>query len=197
MEPFVTTLRGWLAKRPTPASVTVDGKPIVVPSGRKKWNALADTIDGIAKAGQKIVCYDDAGAVIRGMSYAPDDETDESEESKTETGESDIVVFARLLADAQEKVMLRDEALFNRVFDAQNAMMTTFANRLSSLENAWHKQVVESARIQAAMIENAAEANALLTEQAGQGSDLDQVVKAALGGMFAGGSEKDEKGGKS
>jgi len=172
----MTVVLSWLKKSPQPSAVSVGAQTLVVPPGRKRWGQLAETIATTANAGDRLSAFDEAGALLRAMTY----EGDQAEEEQTDSPgkqATDLQVFANLLASATDRVMTRDEAMFSRVFEAQNSMMQTFASRLSSLESAWHKQVVESAKTQAAMIQLAAESQAA----AGDGGDLmSQMVSAFM-----------------
>lgn len=176
-------LAEWLRKTPQPAAVTVGQQRLVVPAGRKRWGQLVETIGATAKPGDKVVALDADGGVLRAVTYDGDGGVETIEETaKAPQGESEIVTFARILADSNDRAVARYETMFSTVFAAQNNMLATFANRLSGLENAWHRQVIESGKAQAMIHQLIGERDA-----AGADDTAGQMVSGVLAKMLTGG----------
>jgi hypothetical protein len=89
-------LGSWLRKTPHPHTIDVDGKKVQVPNGGSKWRDLVRTIETMK--GSQITALDSAGNVIRALTIDED-----SDDDKAPKGDSDVQVFARLIAEAYEK----------------------------------------------------------------------------------------------
>jgi hypothetical protein len=90
----------WLRKTPQPASIVIDdGRKVDVGNKGGRWTEVARTIE--AMNATKLTALDSKGDVIRAIVMDGESE-DESDVAKVK-GESDLQVFAKLVADAYEK----------------------------------------------------------------------------------------------
>ena len=184
----MVALRDWLRRLPYPTNVQVGERTIKVPSdGKRRWADLVETIEAAAKGGDKLICLDDSGGVIRATIYEGEGDTtagNATEETRKLAGETEIVQLARLLKEAGDGGADRYRDMFKIAFEAQNNMLATFAARLSSLESAWGTATNEIAKANATIIQLAAERDA--AQQGEEPSLGDQMIGGLLGAMNAG-----------
>jgi hypothetical protein len=88
----------------------------------------------------RIELLDGNGAVLRIVSMR-DDDADESEERDT-MGASDLASLAKILGDVADRAAMRHAQAYQAAFEAQTSLVRLIAERLGSLEKAWHRVIM-------------------------------------------------------
>lgn len=144
-------LRRWLRRTPQPAKLRLDGTEISVPKGGNKWQVAADSV--VALGGERLEALDATGAVLRVLALGDDDDTSTVAPAPIASHHqqplSDVVLLARLLAEASDAGARRHAEAYSLAFTKMAGLVETFASRLSLLENAWQKAMTTAARAQA------------------------------------------------
>lgn len=115
----------WLRKSPQPAAVLADDKRIEVPRNRRAYRDLTETIKAMDP--DKLTCLDAQGNVIRSIVL----ESEAGEEVTPVTPEqSDLQLFAKLLADAYDK----GASKMQPIVDSAMAFVERGGSRLAKVE---------------------------------------------------------------
>jgi hypothetical protein len=171
-------IRAWLRRHPHPHKVRTDaGKEILIGDGRSKW---ADAEASIALlAPSSIEALDKDGSILRVCNCAPDGELVDTNPEQTREAaaqktarETEFVTIAKLLNDAHDAGAKRHAEAYRESWDKLYDLVKTIADRLTSVERLYHREIDEKAKAVADAIANAIPADA--------DADMDQVVKAMV-----------------
>lgn len=186
-------LRAWLRKAPYPTAVMVGKTRVTVPDSRTKWAEVEQTILVSADDGDKIVCLDREGTVLRAFAY--DGEKTEGGEKPSSVEASETVLIARELNSAADNAAKRHEAAYSLAFCKIVELCTSVMDRLASMEATAHDARLQEAKARAEMIVAVAQAKAAGGDQ----SDFMAMLGPMMPGVIAalGGAPPKSPNGKS
>jgi hypothetical protein len=181
------TLLEWLRKSPQPAKLEVGGKKVSVPAGRRRWSQLAETIESMASVGDKLVALDAQGEVLRSVVYDGEGGTDTAEANEASKGEGgELAALARIITTSNDQAVARYESMHRETFATLTQLVQAFSGSMASFQNAWSQQVVETAKLQALLVQVTHERDAALSGEAEAGAFegiVGPVVRQMMGGM--------------
>jgi hypothetical protein len=91
----------------------------------------------------RIELLDNAGAVLRVVNLREGDgDGDEEENARDNVSVGDLASLARVLGDVADRAAMRHAQAYQAAFDAQTSLVRLIAERLGSLEKAWHRVIM-------------------------------------------------------
>jgi hypothetical protein len=90
---------------------------------------------------ERIELLDEAGAVLRVVNLRNDD-VPEVDGSAGDMSVGDLTSLARVLGDVADRAAMRHAQAYQAAFDAQTSLVRLIAERLGSLEKAWHRVIM-------------------------------------------------------
>jgi hypothetical protein len=93
----------------------------------------------------RIELLDREGAVLRVVSLHDDDGDDDGEgdaPQRDNMNVSDLASLARVLGDVADRAAMRHAQAYQAAFEAQTSLVRLIADRLGSLEKAWHRVIM-------------------------------------------------------
>jgi hypothetical protein len=91
----------------------------------------------------RIELLDSQGAVLRVVSLHDDDDGDDVDTQERDTmTASDLASLARVLGDVADRAAMRHAQAYQAAFEAQTSLVRLIAERLGSLEKAWHRVIL-------------------------------------------------------
>ena len=173
-------LRSWLRRTPLPASMCVADLEVAVPEGKTKWADLTQTIESMAKRGDKIEAYDEEGTLLRAFVW------DEGEVRiavapalAVANEDARMVEIARLLAEASDRGAERHAQAYQTAFATMENLVNLVSNRLVAMETAWQRAMVATAEAQAAAV--------AAQQQDGSNSMMEVMLPMIMGKVLPGG----------
>jgi len=134
----------WLKKTPRPAFVLADDKKIEVPRNARAIRDLCETIKALDP--DKLTCLNEKGDVIRSVDLS--DDAPEVSATPLTAEQSDLQLFARLLAEGYEHGRKANQP----IIDSAMTFVTNISARLAQAEreidrlrNVNHKQALQIA----------------------------------------------------
>jgi hypothetical protein len=89
----------------------------------------------------RIELLDSGGAVLRVVNLRDDDD-DDSDVQQRDMNLGDIASLARVLGEVADRAAMRHAQAYQAAFDAQTSLVRLIAERLGSLEKAWHRVIM-------------------------------------------------------
>lgn len=165
-------LRRWLSRTPQPAVVRVDGQKLNLAQGRNQWSDAVKAIETLNPRRVEAMAAD--GSILRVLDWQKAaDEPDEDEKPKAAPEDRDVQL-ARILVDAGDKGAARVVEAFRGGFDTLMTLVTVMAKRQTTLEAAYHRQIMKPPTM---VIEG--------TTGEEKEDDLDQMAKVMMMQMMA------------
>ena len=91
---------------------------------------------------ERIELLDANGAVLRIVNLR-DDDADEGDAHERDTmNASDLASLAKILGDVADRAAMRHAQAYQAAFEAQTSLVKLIAERLGSLEKAWHRVIM-------------------------------------------------------
>jgi len=90
----------------------------------------------------RIELLDGQGAVLRVVSLHDDDGDDVDTQERDTMTASDLASLARVLGDVADRAAMRHAQAYQAAFEAQTSLVRLIAERLGSLEKAWHRVIL-------------------------------------------------------
>lgn len=140
---MATAFRRWLQRHPIPVElVAYDSEDdecarISVGVHRKRWSDAESGIEGCAR----VVALDSKGSVLRTHVF---EEPVAPKETAVRKAGTEIVDLARLISAAHDAGAARHEAAYRMAFEFQAALVKTLSGRLTGLEEAWHRTIMNA-----------------------------------------------------
>jgi hypothetical protein len=105
----------------------------------------------------RIELLDDRGAVLRVVTLHDTDGDDLDADGSNAMNASDLASLAKILGDVADRAAMRHAQAYQAAFEAQTELVRLIAERLGSLEKAWHRVILaEYERAQATTTDDGA-----------------------------------------
>ena len=105
----------------------------------------------------RIELLDANGAVLRVVNLRDEGDGDEEEIARDNMSVGDLASLARVLGDVADRAAMRHAQAYQAAFEAQTELVRLIAERLGSLEKAWHRVILaEYERAQATTTDDGA-----------------------------------------
>jgi len=146
----ITNVRVWIRRKPEPHAIAVttdDGvKTVKLGGGRRKWKDAETTV--LALQPSHLEALDKEGTVLRVCDLElPEVEGGDEDIKPTSRFESNLVLVARLLKDAQKNGADAQAEAYRVAFDKQAALVELAYRRLEGLERAWTRALNLQAKV--------------------------------------------------
>ena len=147
-----SSLRRWLRRAPQPVKLRVDGRDVAIATGANQWAVTEESV--LALSPSRIEAIDANGVCLRAMQFDrdEDDKDDKDDKDKGDAGKTELVLLARLLAEAHDAGARRHAEAYALAFAENTHLVQILAERLSGLESAWQKAMQETAKAQASAV---------------------------------------------
>lgn len=139
-------LNYWLRKTPQPIAVLADDKRIEVPKNGRAWRDLTQTIKSLEPS--KLTCLDGQGNVIRSIVLESESEETDAEPATPE--QSDLQLFARLLAEGYQHGMQANQPIIDSAMafvERQSVRLAKAEAEIDRLRQVIHKQHMQMAEL--------------------------------------------------
>lgn len=138
----MSDIRAWLQRAPQPATLRVydaegDSRPVRVGTGPQRWRDALSACQGAPR----VDALDREGATLRTWTA----EDDARPAPAQGAGGAELVLIARLLAEAGDKGASRHARAYELAFDKQAELLNIIVGRLDSMEKLVAKLLVETA----------------------------------------------------
>jgi len=90
----------------------------------------------------RIELLDSDGAVLRVVSLREDGEDADCDTASDNMNVSDLASLARVLGEVADRAAMRHAQAYQAAFEAQTSLVRLIAERLGSLEKAWHRVIL-------------------------------------------------------
>ena len=174
----MVNLANWLRKTPQPVAVMADDKRIEVGKNVRAIRDLTETIKSLEPS--KISCLDASGNVTRALSLENDSD-DKEAAAPTTPEQSDLQLFAKLLAEGYEHGRKANQPIIDSAMqfvERQSVRLAKAEAEIDRLRNIIHKQHLQIAEMNAVPIVEAPAADDSI-----MGAVLAGVMQGATGGQ--------------
>jgi hypothetical protein len=90
----------------------------------------------------RIELLDEHGAVLRIVNLRDDDDADVDGSAGDNMSVGDLAQLARVLGEVADRAAMRHAQAYQAAFEAQTSLVRLIAERLGSLEKAWHRVIM-------------------------------------------------------
>jgi len=137
-----------------PVKLRVDGQDVAIATGARMWVVTEETV--LALNPSKIEALDAKGVVLRAHTFERDDDDDHDERAAAAEKRSELVLLARLIAEAHDAGARRHAEAYALAFTENTRLVQVLSARLGGLESAWQKAMQQTAQANAdAILANA------------------------------------------
>jgi hypothetical protein len=146
-------LTNWLRKTPQPVAVLADDKRIEVPKNVRAYRDLTQTIKAMEPS--KLTCLDVNGNVIRSIVLESDAEDERSSIASTPE-QSDLQLFARLLAEGYEHGRKANQPIIDSAMqfvERQGVRLAKAESEIERLRSHIHKLNLQIAELSSIPLE--------------------------------------------
>ncbi len=120
------------------AAIRCGDDVVRIGSARGRYAIAARAVEALEPATAELL--DAEGNVLRVVQLAEEAEEDEQEAAGRSV--SDLSTLAKVIGDVSDRAAQRHAQAYEQAFQAQTELVRLIADRLNSLEKAWHKTIL-------------------------------------------------------
>lgn len=135
-------LRRWLSRTPAPASLRCDGQAMKLEGGRNQYATAERSIETLNPS--KLEALGADGSILRVLNFAAASAEPDVDKAAPVV-ESETAQLARVIGDVGDRAALRHAEAYQAAFNALMSLTTVLAKRLTSIEMAYHRNIMQRA----------------------------------------------------